>query len=266
MEIKQVLNADLDDIIFENRNKEYGAYDMRKKYMGRVLIALLISVFFIATFSLEPEIQKLIFKEKAYVPPVVHVTKVNTLSSPPPREKPPPPPDIPPPPPPKTMAFVPPKVVKEKVEEEKPPVVKDLLKTQVSTTTTTGSTELQPQGPKKVEPEVKKVEPEQIFESVDEVPEFPGGYEAYIKYLQSKINYPAQAIDAGAQGTVYISMLVDVNGNISDVKIKKDPVHYGCGEEAIKAIKASPPWKPGKINGKAVKVRYTIPVKFVLPH
>jgi len=104
-----------------------------------------------------------------------------------------------------------------------------------------------------------------IYETFDEQPEFPGGTAAYMKYLQDHIKYPPAALDAGVQGTIYISLVISSTGQIKEVKIQRDPVHYGCGDEAVRVIMAMPPWKPGKINGKAVAVRYVIPVKFVLP-
>jgi protein TonB len=103
-----------------------------------------------------------------------------------------------------------------------------------------------------------------VYEAVDEQPEPPGGIGAFTKYLAEHIRYPEQAKEAGVQGKVYVSMVVGKDGRLSNVQVKKDNLGYGCGEEAVRVIKSMPPWKPGKMNGNAVTVKYTIPVTFVL--
>jgi periplasmic protein TonB len=103
-----------------------------------------------------------------------------------------------------------------------------------------------------------------VYTAVNEAPEFPGGYDAFRKYLAAHIEYPRAALDTGAMGTVYISIVIDSSGNVTNAKILRDPVGYGCGEEALRVVKMMPAWKPGKMNGRKVSTRYTIPVKFVL--
>jgi len=98
----------------------------------------------------------------------------------------------------------------------------------------------------------------------DEAPVPPGGMEGYRNYLVNNIHYPDSAINAGASGTVYISIVVNQDGSLTNVLIQRDNVHYGCGQEAIRVIKKMPPWKPGKIKGRAVKVKYIVPVMFRL--
>jgi periplasmic protein TonB len=105
---------------------------------------------------------------------------------------------------------------------------------------------------------------QQVIEMVDTPPEYPGGMDAYMEFLKNNIKYPADAMTAGAQGTVYVSIRVEKDGTVTDVKIKKDAVHYGCGEEAVRVLKLMPKWKPGTMNGIPVAVLYTIPVKFIL--
>jgi protein TonB len=262
MDAKQILSGDLDDIIFENRNKAYGAYEIRKKYRDRVNLALLIAVTFVVLALLSPYIAALFSRPEVIEKPKPHVTTVNELAAPPPLENTPPPPTYTPPPP-KQIVFTPPKVVREEVKAPPPPTNEELQKTQTSTTNNDGpSTYVPPKDPPK---EIPKEIPEEIIETgFDENPEPPGGAAGYAKYLAEHIKYPARAIDAGVQGTVYISLVVDKTGNVSDVKIKSDRVGYGCGEEAVNVISKMPPWKPGKMGGKPVKVRYTIPVKFLL--
>lgn len=103
----------------------------------------------------------------------------------------------------------------------------------------------------------------QVFTYVEQMPEFPGGSAAMLKFMQDHIQYPEQAKKAGAQGKVYVSIIIDRDGNVTEPAIIRDP-GYGLGQEAVKVIKAMPKWKPGKQNGQAVPVKMTIPVGFVL--
>jgi len=263
MDAKQILRSDLDDIIFENRNKAYGAYDIRKKYRDRVSLSMLIAVSFVVLVLLYPEIEKLFSKATIVDKDVVVVTKVNKLKAPPPLENPPPPPKIPPPKPPEKLVFTKPKVVKEKVMD----TIADIKKIEKTPETNnndkgTGPVAFDP--PAQEQKVVKQPEPDKIYEAVDEQPEPPGGQEGYNKFLSEHIKFPAQAIDAGVQGTVYISLTVGKDGQVTDVKVKKDPVGYGCGDEAVRVISSMPPWKPGRMNHQAVSVRFVIPVKFVV--
>jgi len=104
----------------------------------------------------------------------------------------------------------------------------------------------------------------QVYAYVDEKPEPEGGMTALYKFLADKIIYPKKAKDKGVQGIVYVSFIVEKDGKLSDVKIMRDMGGFGLGEEAVRVIKLMPPWKPAKINGKAVRATYNVPVKFVL--
>lgn len=94
-------------------------------------------------------------------------------------------------------------------------------------------------------------------------PEFPGGQEAFFKYVASKIVYPQDCRDNMIQGKVYISFVIDTDGSVSDVIVIRG-VHQSIDQEAVRVIKSSPKWKPGTINGKPVKVKYTYPISFKL--
>ncbi len=94
-------------------------------------------------------------------------------------------------------------------------------------------------------------------------PSYEGGEEARLKFLQSNIKYPAMALEAGIQGTVYIGFIVEKDGSISNATIIR-PIGGGCDEEALRVVNIMPNWKPGKQGTKAVRVRFTMPVKFVL--
>jgi TonB family protein len=101
------------------------------------------------------------------------------------------------------------------------------------------------------------------FTVVEEMPSFPGGEEARLKFLQDNINYPQIAKESGIQGTIYVSFIVDSKGRISDAKVIRG-IGGGCDEEALRIIKSMPVWNPGKQAGRPVKVQFTMPIKFML--
>jgi protein TonB len=98
---------------------------------------------------------------------------------------------------------------------------------------------------------------------VDEYPEFEGGMKAWAKYIQRNLRYPSMAQENGVMGKVFLSFVVEKDGSISNVSLVKG-IGSGCDEEAIKVIKKSPAWKPGKNKGNPVRVRYNLPINFTL--
>ncbi len=93
-----------------------------------------------------------------------------------------------------------------------------------------------------------------IFTVVEQQAEFDGGFEAMAKFIAKNMKYPAQARRMGVEGSVFVSFVVDREGNISDPQVIKG-ISADCDKEAIRVVKAMPPWKPGKQNGKPVKSR-----------
>ncbi|MBP5535905.1 MAG: energy transducer TonB [Bacteroidales bacterium] len=116
--------------------------------------------------------------------------------------------------------------------------------------------------PVEVKEEVEVVE-EEIFQIVEENPEFPGGESALYKYLNDNLKYPTVARENGITGKVYIKFVVEKDGSISRAMIRKD-IGGGCGAEALRVVNAMPRWKPGKQRGKAVRSEFTLPVSFEL--
>lgn len=105
----------------------------------------------------------------------------------------------------------------------------------------------------------------EVLMYAEEMPEFPGGLSAFQNYLGRTIQYPQMEKEMGHQGTVYIGFVVEKDGSISDVRVMKDvPGAQGLTKEALRVIGAMPHWKPGKMNGKPVRVNITQPVKFTL--
>ncbi len=125
------------------------------------------------------------------------------------------------------------------------------------------STEVNTYVPPVVEKEEQTVQEEEIFTIVEEQPEFPGGEEARIKFITENIKYPQIAKENGIEGKVFITFVVEKDGSISNVRLLRD-IGGGCGEEAIRVVKAMPKWKPGKQRGQAVRVQFNMPINFVL--
>ncbi|WP_162795908.1 energy transducer TonB [Pedobacter nanyangensis] len=108
-------------------------------------------------------------------------------------------------------------------------------------------------------------EPDEVhsFVSMENPPNFPGGISDFFKFLADNIKYPEEAAKQDIQGNVFVSFVVEKDGSINDIKIDR-PLGYGTDEEAIRVLKLSPKWNPGTQNGKAVRVKYSLPIKFSL--
>lgn len=99
--------------------------------------------------------------------------------------------------------------------------------------------------------------------SVEHNPEFPGGMDAWAKYIQKNLRYPSMAQEEGIQGKVFLSFVVEKDGTITDVKVTRG-IGYGCDDEAMRVIKKSPRWKAGMQNNLPVRVRYNMPINYTM--
>ncbi len=98
---------------------------------------------------------------------------------------------------------------------------------------------------------------------VDEMPEFPGGMPSLMKFISTSIRYPVVAQENGIQGKVIITFVIDKSGNVTNVRVFRG-IDPALDAEALRVVKTLPRWKPGKQNGKAVRVNYNVPINFVL--
>ena len=114
-----------------------------------------------------------------------------------------------------------------------------------------------------VEVEEEEVEEQQIFQVVEEMPEFPGGMGECMKFLSKNIKYPTISQENGVQGRVIVQFVVNRDGSIVDPVVVRGVDPY-LDKEALRVISTMPKWKPGKQRGKAVRVKYTVPVMFRL--
>ncbi len=260
---------DILDIIFEGRNKAYGAYLLRRIYPSHVRKALIAGVLLFAFFMTLPYwLKYLNLGTENEKKENVEIT-LKDLKAPPPEEeikKPPPPPPPPPkkePPKPPQTQFTPPVIKKDEEVKKEPPKVEDI---QTNTGTETVKGDDKGYVPQIDEPpQQPAVDPEEgkVFSFVEQSPSFPGGEAALMDFLRKNIKYPPIARENGVEGRVLISFVVDKNGNIKDITVKRG-IGSGCDEEAIRVVKMMPDWKPGKQNGKSVNVMYNLPISFKL--
>ena len=103
-----------------------------------------------------------------------------------------------------------------------------------------------------------------VYTYVDHIPAFPGGNAGLQKFFDDNVQYPSDAEGSGVEGTVIVDFTVDENGKILSPQIEGDKAGYGLDEEAIRVINKMPTWVPGKVGGKAVRAKYSLPVKFAL--
>jgi len=260
------------DIIFEGRPKEYGAYMLRKLSSNRHRTAITITlIFFLAVFTLPGLVKSIIPKSRDVNVEVTNLANIDLEKN-------------------KAKDIEPPKIEQEPPQKIKstikftPPVIKDdaevkdeeIMKTQeevtdsklsVSVADVKGNSEdanaadladLQQQQNQVVEEEAS-----QPYTYVEQMPEFPGGDAARLKFLFNNLKYPIMARESGIQGTVYVTFVVSKTGQISGVSVIRG-IGGGCDEEAIRVVKLMPPWIPGRQNGKPVPVQFSLPMRFTL--
>lgn len=102
-----------------------------------------------------------------------------------------------------------------------------------------------------------------VYDAVEQMPEFPGGMPAMIEYLQNNLKYPKDAIKQQVGGRVMVMFVVETDGSLSNVRVARK-VFHSLDTEAVRVVKSMPKWKPGKEKGRLVRVNYTLPVVFSL--
>ena len=107
------------------------------------------------------------------------------------------------------------------------------------------------------------VKKEMVYDMPEQMPQFPGGADAMEQFIATNLKYPQAAIDKKIQGKVYVQFIIEKDGTISEVKVRRG-VHPLLDNEAMRVIKMMPNWKPGSMRGKTVRVRYTLPITFSL--
>ena len=269
------LTSQLLDIIFEYKNKNYGAYELRYTYPKRMEKALVFMFSLVVACTLFFIINALHKSKLVSAPPiskVIKLTEIKLNDPKPPQVLPPIPPAAP------KMAsqikYTRIDVVKDQLirPEEQPPDLDQIQKNLISIHTKKGSldgarVELISDKNNGVTAETKKAGP---FIFVEQMPRFPGAStyeESNIKaldFISRHIHYPAMAREQGIQGTVVVQFIIASDGQLKDIHVIGKSPGGGLAEEALRVVKQMPSWIPGKQNGRNVPVQYNLPIRFTL--
>ncbi|HTQ28639.1 MAG TPA: TonB family protein [Puia sp.] len=269
MEPNKILSADILDIVFDGRNKEYGAYELRKTYNSRLrnalfgtaaLILLMFGAFLLSNITAGS-------KKAAMVVQDVQLEDIKEEKK---NEPPPPPPPKVEPPKVEMAKFTPPKIVKDEEvkKEDKPPEQEKLEDTKIGTTNQEGIKDegitAPPVSDNKgvVEAPKDNTDYDKTFTKVEIESDYPGGPAAWARYLNKNLHYPEDAVNNEIQGDVIVQFIVDKEGNVSDVEAVSGPNELR--DEAVRVIKRSGKWTPAIQNGRNVKSYKKQPIKFRL--
>ena len=274
MKTSLLLNREMNDIVFENRNKSYGAFALRHDYERNMSRAMISAFLFFLCCINTPNVIRL-FQNRTSVDDItytntpVNLEAVKTIA---PVVK--PPVKIPQKTPPSIksqIAYIAPAVKPDDhaIVEVDIPQVEQLANVEIGSTTINnpegtidaGIVDNYDNSSAIVETNVEPA----VFNSyaVQQQPEFPDGMAAMYAFLQKNLDFPQLAIDMGISGTVYVQFVVTKEGFIQNATVLKGP-GGGLNQEALRVVNMMPRWKPGKHNGKAVAVNFTLPIKFQL--
>jgi len=253
------------ELVFESKNHEYGAYELRKNSSRRHLRALIIaSVFFVFIVSSPILIRQILSKKTVEKDVSVRILTDIKIDKPKEDEiiK-----EIPPPPPVRnTIKFIPPVIKPDQMvaDEEQPVMQKEVIdaKAAVSNISFDKGTDDVVAPVATVNNQITE-ETDQPFIIVEQMPQFPGGDNEMVKFIKLNLRYPPLATEMGISGTVIVNFVVERDGKITRVKVVRG-IGGGCDEEAVRVVSKMPAWTPGKQGGKAVLVSFTVPFKFML--
>jgi len=245
-----------DDIVFKDRNKEYGAYRLRKRYNRTVILALFLGIIMLAVAIITPYLNAKAAEKKTRRAERQVEIKLENLDQPSEKVAPPPPPPPPPTDVVQAQKYVPPQVV----DSVKPEEVKQLMTADQAQAEVTNKEVIEVQ--QQVKEEVQETEAEVApFVIVEEMPMFPGGEAALYQYIADHLNYPEVAKENSIQGRVIIKFCVTPKGGISQVQVIRS-VDAELDKEAVRVVTNLPAFKPGKQGGKPVPVWYVVPIIF----
>jgi protein TonB len=278
MSVNKYAGATMDDIVFEGRNKDYGAYELRKINPKYAAISTGIAVAAYVIFILLSGSDIKFGKDKSKEEVEVSSTEVELPKDlPKDIEAPPPPPPPPPPPEAPQIKFVEMVVKKDEEVADKEIVTQKELqddKKMISDQNKEGDANakskiVEPDPPKYGSGPVVPREPEDkpddnaVFEIVEKQAEFPGGPTEMMKFIQKNLVYPEIAQENTIEGTVVVEFIVEKDGSIGNIKVIKD-IGGGCGDAAVNVMKKMPKWNPGKQRDNPVRVKMKAPIKFRL--
>jgi len=271
MEINKILSADILDIIFEGRYKEYGAYELRKSYNKRIVYALTGTIVICLVLFVGSILANSAKKEAGQIY-VSEVTLENIKTEEKKLDVPPPLPAKPDPPTIEITRFTPPKIVKDMDVKPGDEIkeVETLANTKIGNIDVDGVRDdetvlpiMEKKGTGAIESPQKEIDYDVIFAVVQIPAQFPGGLPAWSRYLEGNLNssLPVENGAPPAKYTVFVTFIVDKTGNISDVQAENDP-GYGTKAEAIRVIKKGPAWIPAIQNNHKVIYRHKQGITF----
>lgn len=261
-------NPTLDEIVFENRNKVYGAYDLRTTYPKMLTRSFLIGTAFFLALAVSPlvylKIQQMNAKDKVEVEAkLVDILEEEPIIEQPKEEEPPPPP------PPKEeekqeviQNVVPEPKKAPKIETPPPPITKQLetttgLQNQEGVKTPVYAPPPPPVTGKGVAAEVK-VNTNEVYESVDQSADYPGGLNGVRKFIADNVD--TSSMEGEGQLTAKLKFIVERDGTVSDVKVTQKSGNSDFDSETVRVVKKLKKWTPAKKNGENVRSYYSIPV------
>lgn len=248
------------DIVFEGRNKIYGAYELRKSNTKTTVRALIIGSVVFSLAVAAPLIISLIPSND--IDEKDNDIRLTTVKLPPKKQvvK----PNLPPPPPPAPkvdqVKFVKPVVAKTEEITEEPPKIVEMKDKKIGDQTIKGNPDavLTVDEPVGTGTAAVVEEDNNVYNTagIEVKPDFPGGIEKFYKFVGNNYKAPEEE---GLKGKVYVTFVVEKDGSLTDIKVLRD-IGYGTGAEAIRVLKKCPRWTPGEQNGKKVRVLYSLPI------
>lgn len=255
------------EIVFEGKNKNYGAYELRNLSFKRHRTALIIvSILFVLALLLPGFIKTVMPKKKERMVEVTSLSDLKVEQAKPKEEI----ITAPPPPPLKSSIKFTPPVIKpdeEVADDEEIKTQEELNEAKVTISVADIKGTDEENGIDVAElnqnQEITQEPVEEVFLIVEQMPEFPGGEAALRKYIADHVKYPVTAQEMSIQGKVYVTFIVDSSGKVTKVTIARG-IDPALDKEALRVINSLPKWTPGKQRGKAVSVSYTVPINFTL--
>lgn len=273
MNATNIYTNDFLDILFEGRNKDYGAYDLRRSQdkrlrnaiIGTATLALVVIGGYVVNNNLKAadmHTRITVPDDHIVIPPITLVVgEKKPVTAPLPASS--------------SITFTTPEITAQNVIEDIMPPVGNIGNKTVSVIITDGADIKGEDAPLFAITENRNIiEPSKGADDstihcywncfLGTMPAFPGGEAALTKFLQQNIRYPARAVETGIEGRINVQFIIDREGNITGIKTTGNPTGAGLEEEAMRVVRLMPKWTPGKQNGEAVNVQFNLPVGFHL--
>lgn len=256
------------ELVFEGKNKAYGAYVLRtdsdKRHNKAMIIIAIVAVIGFSIPKLVEFVKNQVEKKEEYgvnvmskLPPAEvkkdQVKKIETVEPPPALKS--------------SVKFTAPIIKKDEEvkEEDEMKSQEELINTKgiISIADVKGNDDINGKDIGDIKAEVTQVEEDHVYDVIEQMPQFPGGEGELLSYIGKNLKYPVIAVENGIQGTVIVRFVVSKNGSVDKVEVLRS-LDSACDKEAVRVVRSLPNWIPGKQNGVNVSVYYTLPIKYKL--